>query len=334
MDAKREPIVSVIMPAYNVANYIGEAIESILQQTFTDFELLIIDDGSVDNTLDIIKGYLLLDSRIRIIENVSNKGLPYTENLGLKEAKGEYIAIMHSDDIALPDRLEAQVAFFKIHGDVSILGTQMQYLGTEYCTSYPTFHNDIKVMLLEGNCFGHPTIMMRRADIERDKLIYNEGEYALAEDFKMWLDAVVCGLKTANLQNVHLKYRLHENQITSQKRDAILEVDRKLRLEYLNTFARGRLTENEIQLILNKYENSSLIEQLKIFYQIKQINETTAFFEVNSLNKYYQIRIKPFLSKKILCEIMMNKEISLKMKFYIFSNYISKVFKALSNSDH
>ena len=115
-----KPLVSVVMPAYNGEKYIGEAIESILNQTYTDFELIIIEDKSTDHTLQAIQKYK--DSRIHLYTNSYNRGISYSTNLGISHSKGKYIALLDDDDLALKRRLEWQVAFMEEHAEIDILG--------------------------------------------------------------------------------------------------------------------------------------------------------------------------------------------------------------------
>ena len=118
-----QPKISVVMPAYNAENYIREAIDSILAQTFRDFEFLIIDDGSTDHTVEIIRSYS--DSRIRLYQNERNMGVAATLNRGLDLARGEYIARMDADDISLPERFAKQAAYMDAHPDVAVCGSNI-----------------------------------------------------------------------------------------------------------------------------------------------------------------------------------------------------------------
>jgi glycosyltransferase involved in cell wall biosynthesis len=160
-----DPQVSVVMPVFNRQQYVGAAIESILAQTITDFELIIVDDGSTDQSMAVIQGYR--DPRIRLIRFSQNKGGSKARNVGNREARGEFIAVMDSDDIALPGRLEMQLAFMKAHPDVGICGASVRWVdetlhhmedgpavtGPERCLA--------KLTLLIPFC--HPTLMVRRS---------------------------------------------------------------------------------------------------------------------------------------------------------------------------
>src|SRR5690554_3918162 len=115
------PLVTVFIPVYNCENFIDECLKSILNQTYKNIEVLLVDDGSTDNSVEKIKKYS--DPRIRLIQNERNMGIPYTRNVGLKEAKGKYIAIMDSDDISMPIRIEKQVAYLEQHPEIDAVSS-------------------------------------------------------------------------------------------------------------------------------------------------------------------------------------------------------------------
>lgn len=194
---------------YNASAYIRECIDSVLCQTFTDFELLIVDDGSTDESRDIVRSYD--DPRIRLIENKHD----YTGsfNLLLDEAKGVYIARLDNDDIMMPDRLEFQYTYMEEHPEIDILGGSMISFGESegICTSNgPITLND----LLKGNYLSNPTTMMRRESIKKAKLRYDE-RFKYAEDYRFWAQAAMAGLRLMNLDKIVIKYRTSSGQISS-----------------------------------------------------------------------------------------------------------------------
>ena len=144
------PKVTVLMPVYNCEAYVGEAIDSILGQSFTDFEFLIIDDASNDNTVSVIQSFT--DSRIRLIEKPRNTGYTNSLNYGLTIAKGEYIARMDGDDISLPERFAKQVTFMDAYPEVVACGTTYSIIGSSEIKNVPLNHDDIKVQLLQKTC--------------------------------------------------------------------------------------------------------------------------------------------------------------------------------------
>jgi len=125
---KDEPLISVVMPVYNTEKFVAEAIESILAQTFTDFEIIIIDDCSTDKSWQIIQDFSEKDQRIVTIQNSENQGLARSLNKGLKIAKGQFIARMDADDISMPQRFEIQLDFLKNHPDVGVVGSTVKFI--------------------------------------------------------------------------------------------------------------------------------------------------------------------------------------------------------------
>ena len=169
------PRITVIMPVYNCELYIKEAIDSILNQTFADFDFLIIDDASTDKTVSIIKEYK--DSRIQLIEKTVNTGYTISLNYGLKVAKGEYIARMDGDDISLPNRFEKQIAFLDSNPDVVLCGSNFGIIGTEKLIILPEDNEAIKLGLLKGNCIAHPSVMFRHSVIQEYVITYDADNY-------------------------------------------------------------------------------------------------------------------------------------------------------------
>lgn len=201
--------ISVCVPMYNASAYLRECIDSILGQTFSDFELLIIDDGSTDESRNIIRSYQ--DVRIRLIE--SSHDYINTLNLLLKEAKGKYIARMDADDIMLPDRLEVQYNYMEAHPETDILGCSMYYMGE----SEKLYANQGVVTiqdLLSGNYIANPTVMMRRDSIRKANIWYDE-KFKYAEDYHFWVQAAMSGLYMLNLDKPVLKYRSSSGQTSS-----------------------------------------------------------------------------------------------------------------------
>jgi glycosyltransferase involved in cell wall biosynthesis len=211
------PKISVIMSVYNAESYLRESIESILNQTFGDFEFLIFNDASTDDSLKIIRSYD--DARIRVIDNPVNTGYVPHLNHGLKIANGEYIARMDADDIALPQRFEKQIYFLDKHPEVGVCGTLYEIFGGDSkIMSRPETHNQIfTFLLLIGAPMGHPTVMMRNKILRDGGFFYRE-EFMPAEDYFMWYE-LINRTGFYNLQEVLLRYRVHEANISKTKED-------------------------------------------------------------------------------------------------------------------
>lgn len=199
------PLVSVIMPVYNAAPYLREAIDSILNQTFTDFELLVIDDGSTDNSREIISEYK--DTKIRLIVNDKNLKIVKTLNKGLELSRGKYIARMDSDDISVLDRLEKQVKYMEQHTDVDICGSNFKVFGAfgEELACYPSDDISIRKAMIKSCNFCHPSVMIRKASLIKYNLKYDE-QFLYAEDYDLWSRGILC-LKYHNIDEFLLNYR-------------------------------------------------------------------------------------------------------------------------------
>lgn len=211
---KPYPKISVLMSVYNGDKYLREAIESILNQSFDDFEFIIINDASTDKSIDIIKSFN--DKRILLINNEINLGLTKNLNRGIDLAKGIYIARMDVDDISHKDRFIKQIDFLKRNIDISLCGTLVSYFGhSNYLAFSPVFHNEIKFSMLSNNSFAHPSVMWRKKDFESNGLRYNE-EFYTAQDYELF-SRVVQKLKTANISEHLLYYRTHDSQISKTK---------------------------------------------------------------------------------------------------------------------
>ena len=329
---QQEPLVSVIMPVYNSEKYLSLAIRSIINQTYREFELLIISDGSSDNSPNIIKEYVETDSRIRIIDNGANRGLVYSLNKGIEESKGKYVAIMHADDISLPERFEIQVDYLEQNEDISLLGTNVRYLGTLDISRMGMGPDMIKVMFMGLNMLYHPTMMMRRKDIIDKKLRYKDF-YFSAEDFKMWTDAVVSGLKIANLSDVLLEYRIHDSQITSvynSKQNQLAELIKK---EYINDLLGDVLSEKDIDIIFNRFDPSSDksdVDKLRLIEKLKAYNREQKVFNNKIFRKYLGHKRRVITRSKNRTNLL-GAASGIKHKMWITRLYFLKMIENILN---
>lgn len=207
------PQVTVLMSTYNRENYICEAIESILAQTFQDFEFLIINDGSVDRSREIILSYQ--DPRIRLVENEQNIGIPRSLNKGLSLAQGELIARLDSDDLSEPERLARQVAFLEAHPEIAMVGSAYQEVDQEgnLLETYrlPCDATGIRWGLLFYTPFLSSSVMFRRAILQTVGL-YNEN-FPYAQDHELWV-RIAKSSPVANLDESLVKYRVHPSSVT------------------------------------------------------------------------------------------------------------------------
>lgn len=209
------PKISVVMPVYNTANYLNEAIDSILNQTFTDFEFIIVDDCSTDGSLEIIKSYT--DERIILIENEVNKGYIFGLNHALALAKGNYIARMDSDDVSVKTRLNEQFNFLEKNLKVGIVGSFVSIINETVndfkdIWSYPISDEEIRLHLIANSPFAHPSVMLRRHLLSNHNLKYSKDFYP-CEDYFLWHEILKCS-EGYNIPEVLLRYRRHQNQTT------------------------------------------------------------------------------------------------------------------------
>ncbi len=202
------PAVSIVMAAYNGEGTIGRALDSIIEQTFTDWELIVIDDGSTDATANVVQGYAARDPRIRLFRNESNLELSASLNKGIGLARADLIARADDDDINLPQRLERQVAYMQEHNETDVLGTAAYLLDeTGQRVSvfmHPTTHAELKNLPFLKIQFFHPSVMIRRSFFDKVGL-YDPG-YPNAEDKELWLRGLSAGCHYANLPEPLIEY--------------------------------------------------------------------------------------------------------------------------------
>ena len=204
MNSPQKPLVSIVMAAYNEAAHIGGAIRSALAQTFGDFELIIVNDGSTDSTAKIVRSFS--DARIVFIDNRENQKLPAALNAGLEIARGKYIARADADDINMPRRLEMQVAFMEKRGEIGVLGGAYFLLSPhkKRVRKFPKTHRECMRKLAHTPCVAHPTVLMRASALGNCR--YNR-DFLLTEDFRLWVDLAKRGVRFANLPQTLVHYR-------------------------------------------------------------------------------------------------------------------------------
>ena len=253
------PEITVLMPVFNNEKYLKQAIESILAQTYKDFELLIIDDGSTDGSNNIIQSFT--DSRIRLVKNDTNEGLIKTLNKGIELAKGEFIARMDGDDIALPKRLEKQVEVLKSSPSVSMVaccisiideaGEEQGFWGDD---KLAITNEQIRNTLPNENCIAHPSVMIRK-----DKLMKYKYSLALkdSEDWDLWLRMASDREEFYKIKDVLLKYRVHPESVTVKvNRSNIYRKKRKVQVLYcLHKLGKGRFNNFDFRVLKSAFDN-------------------------------------------------------------------------------
>lgn len=211
------PAISIYMPMYNASRYLRECIDSVLAQTFTDFEFLIADDGSTDNSVEIVESYF--DTRIRLIKREHN--YIATLNALISEAKGKYLAKMDADDIMTPNRISDQFSFMEnnkevdiMFGGIALISEDEKPLGQTFCTDSGFITIDD---LTEGCNLAHPTAFIRRTSISSKSYMLYNPNFVYAEDYSLWVDLLIAGLKIFNSAQIFGYYRRHEQQVSITK---------------------------------------------------------------------------------------------------------------------
>lgn len=320
-------LISVVLPVYNGEKYIAEAIDSILKQTYTNFELIIIDDGSTDNSLELIEKYKKQDSRIIIISR-ENRGLIATLNQGIEKAKGKYIARMDQDDISLPSRFEEQVNIMINDIKVVVCGSWINIFGVnkkDKIVKYYEKDKQIKANLLLSCCFAHPSVMIRK-NLMIDNNIWYNNDFENAEDYHLWTQLAKVG-EFYNIPKVLLNYRFLETSITrvaDKNESQRKRIYTKIFTEALSLIGYIRTDEEiELSFIISHKDrikvNKIDLKKLKIYFnRIVQANNQNNFADSFTLCK--------ILGNRWLLNFIIHKNIQ-----SIFSKYfwygILSVFK-------
>ncbi len=238
MKSINNPLISVILPVYNANGYLPLAIESILAQTYKNFELIAIDDGSTDNSLDILKKYAKKDSRIKVLHNKRNLNIANSLNIGIKHAKGQFIARMDADDISLPHRFQKQIHFLLKHPEIVILGGQVRTIDVNGKALgrklFPVLDNEIRESLYTSNPIQHPTAIINKFLLPKNFSWYNPS-LPPAEDYDLFFRLGQYG-KYHNLNKFVLKYRQYLGSNTFKNPIKTFNVTQKVRKLAVNKY--------------------------------------------------------------------------------------------------
>ena len=221
------PFLSVIMPVYNAGDFVAQAIQSILGQSYEDFELIIINDGSSDNSKAVIKSYD--DNRIKYFENEKNSGIVFSRNKGLKLAKGEYIGMFDADDIAYPEKFEEQINFLEQNKDFGMVGSWAKFINEEGkrlpgSWKLKASPDMIPAIMLFKNYFLQSAVLYRKECIS--KFSFRVG-FDILEDYLIWLE-IIGEYKAWNLQKYLVDYRVHGGGVTKKHSKEKLEKEKKV----------------------------------------------------------------------------------------------------------
>lgn len=296
------PPVSVLMPVHNGESFLHESIESILSQSFTNFEFIIINDASDDNTEQIILSYS--DERIRYYKNQTRQGIANTLNSGLKLCKGELIARMDADDISEKDRLLTQVNFMKKHTSVSLAGSYISLFGDNInrIKKYPLTTKQINWAIFTTNPVAHSSVIFRASLYNAGNFFYQK-EFSPSEDYELWSRlALICNI--ANIPEMLVRYRLHASQTSIvQQQEQILRKKEIQKNYIIQLFKISKDTKiNELHLFLN---------QPSYFKMLRLLTFMPSFLFIVLINKNLSVSSALQYSGKIFYS-WFRKRISLK----------------------
>jgi len=290
INEKNNPMISVVMPVYNAQKYLDEAIQSILSQTYQDFEFIIINDGSKDKSLQIIEKYQNKDERIILISR-ENRGLVASLNEGIERAKGKYIARMDADDISLPQRFEKQIELMeKENLDICgahffIINESNKYLSARVVSCKTDFN---KIILTRSVPFPHGTVMFRKSFYKKHHLAYGDTLYNKAEDYALWINFAKHNAGISNVDEFLFKYRHLENSLSKQN----INYQHALKLSKIYIRKNHKDLDDLFEIYKNKISslNDFEVEQFS-YFMIKTIFKSKTFDKIKCL-KQVPINVK------------------------------------------
>lgn len=297
------PTITVFMAAYNAAEYIKESIQSVLDQTYEDFELLIVNDGSTDDTVSVINSFQ--DPRIRLLHNPENKGLTYTRNVSLTASRGTYIAILDSDDIAYPNRLKLQYEFFKNHPEVALCGGHgkiinqhgMEVGGEDLIV--PTGIDEVSATLLFFNAYVNSTVMYKT---EVFKSLNGYQDYAPAEDYELFT-RIAEHHAVGNLDEFLVRYRIHDNNTSIVNQKSAVGKVKQIKCNQLKKL--GLPTDQHrievlYSLLTWDYTLFNIKDYLQLFQEIKSANRKLHKYPLKAFEKMlFEQWFKIIYTKKV-----------------------------------
>ncbi len=312
------PKISVVMPVYNEEKFLEKAIESILNQTFTDFEFIIIDDGSIDDSSKIIKSFN--DTRIKFFQS-ENKGMVNQFNFGIVNSSSPLIARMDADDIAEENRFEIQLNTLLEHPEIQVIGSNVLFIDendSPICEKrYPEFHKEIEFMMPIESSVCHPSVIIRKEIF--DKIGFYKSDYDYAADHELFLNLVYHGYKFYNVQQTLLKYRPRFMRSDKSRMEDSNAISYRLGIDYLSNLD---INSSSKQIKYSYYFRMGLLE-----YYRGSISNSRRYFFKAALNK--KLKILKILRYLIVSILGQKNIVRLREKNILprISLYINKVFK-------
>ncbi len=289
--------ISVIMPLYNAERFVGESIESVLTQTFRDFELIVVDDCSTDGSYAVAEEYARRDARIRLLRNERNRGAAETRNRGLDAARGEYIAFMDADDLIVPERFTLQIELLERRPEIDLCcsyGTMFFQDGRRKLLKAPRTHEEIETELLFGCPFGMPSAMMRRATFERSGVRL---ETSMAEDYKLWADLSE-KMRMACIPRSLFLYRQWDEQLSATQRKGQNASARAVQTHYIARRLGLHFSEPEAELLFRLTRRIGPVDRegvrlyKTLLERIYRANAAAGAFDLRALKKQLAHRYK------------------------------------------
>ena len=311
-----KPEISVLMPIFNAGRFLKEAVDSILNQTFSNFELLILDDGSTDKSLDIISSFT--DNRIHVFSDNKNKGIVHQLNKGLHHAKAPLIARMDADDIAMPNRLKIQKDLLDDNTDIEMVASSVEIINEkneiQKVIHQPSKQADILFSFCRmKNPFYHPSVMYRKRSVKeaggyRDKYLH-------MEDFDLWFRLYRKGIQMSNIEKVLLQYRVHNHQISITERSHQVEC----LVAFLKEQLKIKHSEKELKAFLDivRWHNFKAKTKEEIHFLIDIWGEMLLYADLDKdekkalaeklIQNYFENNIYAFSSRQLIMELLKNK---------------------------
>ncbi|KEO72602.1 glycosyltransferase family 2 protein [Anditalea andensis] len=315
-------MISVIMPVYNGGKHLKEAIESILNQTYSDFEFFIINDGSSDQSEEIILSYA--DTRIRYVLNEKNLGIVKTLNRGIELSTAKYIVRMDADDISLPHRLERQVAFMETNPELVASGTNiLRFYNDDISRTNPSMvdldDGSLRIKSIFYTAFWHPTMIIRNDVLKAHNLSYR-ADFKYSQDKALWIALSLHGA-IANLEEALLYYRVHENQVSTKH----------FAEQYVISMAITREALINLGVPMDRFNNKTIgfIAYPQRCYDVKELYEVDKFIAeiVTALHmdpKYDQETVLRFLKEQLIKTLHKSLNIGMSLLYFIHrSNFLN-----------
>jgi glycosyltransferase involved in cell wall biosynthesis len=324
MSSRKLPEISVIMPVFNAEKYLAEAIESVLNQNFSQFELIILNDNSTDSSKSIIETFLVKDSRIIFIDKENNVGPATLRSEGFDLSKGEFIALLDADDIALPTRFEKQIQLLKNRPEIGVCGSWFTTFGnniSDKIIRHPEHHNQIKVNFLIDCTIGNSTAMFKKSVLGNTR--YSK-EFVPVEDYKLWSE-LITKTQFYIIQESLVRYRIHDTNISQTKIDNVKRSTKKVKIGLLQEFDIDESHPKiESFFYLIEGQNGLDFEQVKLVFEI----ENTLLDQNRKLGRFDSDLLEKMLIKSLKRIVRKSKKPTFELIRYIKKNK-PKVYQSI-----